>query len=372
MSQPFDPYEKWFGISPQDRPVNHYQLLGLKLFEPNLKLIRAAGEKRVEFLQDVSSGKYVDVAQKCLNEVAKAVLCLTNPAKKLAYDRDLKVAMRASQTASTPVTPATSPNIAATSPTSPTGSTPGPPVLVPASSKPSRSAEFAIDANANSAATHTAAKSAKPAKTGSLTAEADDPESGAAKDYTWLIKPAISAVLVITIASLLAFLLTRDGKESETTKGSGNGSKGSNSEVVYDENWTYPGTEDKSNKSKPSSKKSSNAPSSVGPIKLYAGQKQKLDNAKGQQVQLQGVVETFRTSGSEKTIYLDFAAKNGSGATVYMYRSKVGQDWTLPIVEQKFNGKKLLVNGKAKTIPGGNRVGIEVTKKEQIKLFDEQ
>lgn len=219
MSQPFDPYEKWFGISQKDRPVNHYLLLGIKLFEPNLKVIRAAGEKRVEFLQDVSSGKHVEVAQKCLNEVAKAALCLTNPAKKLAYDRELKLANAAAL-----------PNVVS-------GASSSPPVLVPI---PESSTEFAIDPHSNPGAAKTPPRS-KPANS---EAAPRDPGRRAAKpNYLPLIKIAASAVFVITIASLLVFLLSRDDKKG-TTKGGGNGSKGSKSGVVYDENWKYPGTED--------------------------------------------------------------------------------------------------------------------------------
>ena len=28
------PYLKWFGISPAVRPINHYRLLGIEVFEP--------------------------------------------------------------------------------------------------------------------------------------------------------------------------------------------------------------------------------------------------------------------------------------------------------------------------------------------------
>ena len=35
----FDAYHKWLGIPPSERPVNHYRLLGLALFEDDVDLI---------------------------------------------------------------------------------------------------------------------------------------------------------------------------------------------------------------------------------------------------------------------------------------------------------------------------------------------
>lgn len=92
MSQPFDPYTKWLGLSEQERPPNHYQLLGLNEFESNVEIIRSAGEKRTRFLQDVSTGERVAEAQRLLNQVASAVLCLTSSEKKNAYDAQLRSA----------------------------------------------------------------------------------------------------------------------------------------------------------------------------------------------------------------------------------------------------------------------------------------
>ena len=33
MSESFDPYHKWLGISPKDQPPNHYRLLAIDEFE---------------------------------------------------------------------------------------------------------------------------------------------------------------------------------------------------------------------------------------------------------------------------------------------------------------------------------------------------
>ncbi len=90
MSKSFDPYRNWLGLSEQETPPNHYQLLGLTDFEPDVEVIRAAGDMRTQFLQDVSSGEHVVEAQRLLNQVAAALLCLTNLAQKQAYDSQLR------------------------------------------------------------------------------------------------------------------------------------------------------------------------------------------------------------------------------------------------------------------------------------------
>ena len=40
----FDPYQDWFGIPSQLRPLNHYVLLGIRVFEDDPEKIQAAFE----------------------------------------------------------------------------------------------------------------------------------------------------------------------------------------------------------------------------------------------------------------------------------------------------------------------------------------
>ena len=42
MSEAFDPYHRWLGISPKDQPPDHYRLLGIEQFESDLRVIGAA------------------------------------------------------------------------------------------------------------------------------------------------------------------------------------------------------------------------------------------------------------------------------------------------------------------------------------------
>ncbi len=40
----FDPYHKWLGIPKKEQPANHYRLLGITVFEPDLDVIEAAAD----------------------------------------------------------------------------------------------------------------------------------------------------------------------------------------------------------------------------------------------------------------------------------------------------------------------------------------
>ncbi len=87
MAESFDPYRKWLGIPEQERPPNHYRLLGIELFEPDTDVISNAADGRMAQLKNYQSGKYSAYSQKLLNEIATAKVCLLHPARKAEYDR---------------------------------------------------------------------------------------------------------------------------------------------------------------------------------------------------------------------------------------------------------------------------------------------
>jgi len=65
----FDPYHAWLGIPAWDRPVNAYRLLGLEVFEENRKVIEAAANRQMAYLQELSSGdEHIDLAQKLFDK----------------------------------------------------------------------------------------------------------------------------------------------------------------------------------------------------------------------------------------------------------------------------------------------------------------
>lgn len=91
MSSPesFDPYYHWLGIDPAARPVNHYSLLGLPLFEADPARISAAADERMKLIRQYQAGPRGVYTQKLLNELARAKICLLNSVSKPAYDQAL-------------------------------------------------------------------------------------------------------------------------------------------------------------------------------------------------------------------------------------------------------------------------------------------
>jgi formylglycine-generating enzyme required for sulfatase activity len=95
MAEPFDPYHVWLGIPPGERPVNHYRLLGIEAFESNPEVIENAADQRMLLLRTFQVGRYSDLSQKMLNEVATAKVCLLRPEKKAVYDEQLRQQLQA-------------------------------------------------------------------------------------------------------------------------------------------------------------------------------------------------------------------------------------------------------------------------------------
>ena len=86
----FDPYWQWLQIPPHERPVDHYRLLGLALFESDGKRIEQAADQRMSLVRSFQAGPRVAHTQKLLNELSVARLCLLNVTSKAAYDAMLR------------------------------------------------------------------------------------------------------------------------------------------------------------------------------------------------------------------------------------------------------------------------------------------
>jgi hypothetical protein len=84
-----DVYRDWLGIQETNRPLNYYQLLRLKAFEDDPSKIRENYRKMNAHVRKYASGDYAAETQMLLNELAKAMLCLTDTARKLEYDVSL-------------------------------------------------------------------------------------------------------------------------------------------------------------------------------------------------------------------------------------------------------------------------------------------
>lgn len=81
-----DVYKEWLGIPEGPRPPDHYQLLRLVQFEDAVEKIRANYKKLNAHVRRYATGQYSDQSQALLNELAKAMLCLTDLERKREYD----------------------------------------------------------------------------------------------------------------------------------------------------------------------------------------------------------------------------------------------------------------------------------------------
>jgi hypothetical protein len=98
MTDNFDPYFEWLGIGPQERPADHYRLLGLPRFENRSDAIRAAADHRMSHVRKYQTGPKSLYTQQILNDLAAAKMCLLDSATKAAYD----AALRSGETAKRP------------------------------------------------------------------------------------------------------------------------------------------------------------------------------------------------------------------------------------------------------------------------------
>ncbi|NQV27068.1 MAG: general secretion pathway protein GspE [Rhodopirellula sp.] len=84
-----DVYKDWLGIPDGPRPPDQYELLRLVRFEDATDKVRANYKKLNAHVRKYATGQYSVISQNLLNELAKAMLCLTDPERKREYDESL-------------------------------------------------------------------------------------------------------------------------------------------------------------------------------------------------------------------------------------------------------------------------------------------
>ena len=89
MPPTLDVYREWLGIKETARPLNHYQILRLKKFEDDIGKIREHYRKMNAHVRKFAAGEFAKQSQDLLNELAKAMLCLTDTRRKREYDASL-------------------------------------------------------------------------------------------------------------------------------------------------------------------------------------------------------------------------------------------------------------------------------------------
>ena len=87
--QPLDVYRDWLRIEDAERPLNYYQLLRLKRFVDDPGKIRNHYRKLNAHVRKFAVGDYAAESQQLLNELARAMLCLTDAKRKVEYDESL-------------------------------------------------------------------------------------------------------------------------------------------------------------------------------------------------------------------------------------------------------------------------------------------
>lgn len=95
-----DVYKEWLGIPEGPRPPDHYALLRLVQFEDDADKIRKNYKKLNAHVRKYATGQYAAESQDLLNDLAKAMLCLTDAERKQEYDRELGREPDAAETAS--------------------------------------------------------------------------------------------------------------------------------------------------------------------------------------------------------------------------------------------------------------------------------
>ena len=92
MSKPtrqIDVYRDWLKITDPARPPDHYALLKLKRFEDDPEKIRGNYRKLNAHVRRYATGEFGPQSQALLNELARAMLCLTDQQRKGEYDATL-------------------------------------------------------------------------------------------------------------------------------------------------------------------------------------------------------------------------------------------------------------------------------------------
>lgn len=82
-------YQEWLGIPEEQCPPDYYALLRLVQFEDDAEKIQANYRKLNTHVRKYATGQHGKESQKLLNEIAKAMLCLTDPIRKREYDKSL-------------------------------------------------------------------------------------------------------------------------------------------------------------------------------------------------------------------------------------------------------------------------------------------
>jgi len=99
----FDPYHRWLGIAKEQRPPNHYQILGVPVGEADLEVIEEAAVRQSAHVRTYQIGAHAADCARILNEIALAKTVLLSPQKKKDYDAKLRAAPKPAMVEPSPI-----------------------------------------------------------------------------------------------------------------------------------------------------------------------------------------------------------------------------------------------------------------------------
>jgi hypothetical protein len=105
----FDPYHIWLGIPPEDQPPSYYRILGIPELESNPDVIDTAAERQTLLLRTFQTGPNAELAERLLNEVSEARVCLLTVEDKARYDQQLKASQQPAQPMAKEIVPEEAP-----------------------------------------------------------------------------------------------------------------------------------------------------------------------------------------------------------------------------------------------------------------------
>jgi hypothetical protein len=97
VADAFDPYREWLEIEATNRPLSHYQLLGIELHCDNPDDITAAADQRMNQVRSQRPGEHAVFWGQLLDELSAAKTCLLDPNAREAYNAQLRLQPAASQ-----------------------------------------------------------------------------------------------------------------------------------------------------------------------------------------------------------------------------------------------------------------------------------
>jgi hypothetical protein len=99
VAEAFNPYRQWLGLDTEQTPPDHYQLLDLAPFEPEISKIHTAADRALARVRSHRPGPHAPQWARLLDQLTEAKGCLTDPARKARYDAQLQAAETSKQAA---------------------------------------------------------------------------------------------------------------------------------------------------------------------------------------------------------------------------------------------------------------------------------